>query len=165
MMRAFGLVVKGIGLLLFWISCALLVCIVFLTVLDVIMRRAGQPIDFAVEIVCMFAGIVVSFALPATSLNKGHVIMEFIEGRLPQNWLKATHIFGKCVGIAIFVTIGLSTLKLGNSLRRAGQCSPILEIPEFPLPYALSAACFVECLVLCYMLLHYLYPEENKYES
>jgi TRAP-type C4-dicarboxylate transport system permease small subunit len=164
-MRAFGLVIRGIGKVLFWIACAMLVCIVFLTVLDVIMRRAGQPIDFAVEIVCMFAGIIISFALPATSLDKGHVIVEFIEGKLSKERLKVVHIFSKCIGIAIFVTIGLSTLKLGNSLRNAGQCTPILEIPEFPLPYALSLACFVECLVLFYMLLQNVYPEGGEHES
>lgn len=161
-MRVFGLVVKSISLLLFWISCTALVCIVFLTVLDVIMRRTGQPIDFAIEIVCMLAGIVVSFAVPAASLSKAHVVMEFMEGKISGNLLKVAHILSKCLGIAIFVTIGLSTLKLGNSLRNAGQCSPILEIPEFPLPYSLSVAFFVECLVLFYMLLHSLYPEERR---
>jgi TRAP-type C4-dicarboxylate transport system permease small subunit len=160
-MRTFGLVVKGISLLLFWISCTAIVCIVLLTVLDVTMRRTGQPIDFAMEIICMLAGIVIALALPMTSLNKGHVIMEFIEGKLPKNWLKVTDVLCKCIGIAIFFVIGLSTLKLGNSLRNAGQCSPILELPEFPIPYSVSVGFFVECLVLLYMLFQTIYWEKQ----
>lgn len=161
-MRTLSFMVKSISLVLFWISCAAAICIVFVTVFDVIMRRSGHPIDFAIEVVCLLAGIVVAFALPATSLNKDHVIMEFIENKLPENWLKVVHIVSKCIGIALFITIGISTVKLGNLIRVSGQCSPILQIPEFPLIYALSMGCFVECLVLFYMLLRNVYPGESQ---
>lgn len=152
-MRAFGVVLKGISLVLYWISCVAVACIVCMTVFDVIMRRAGHPVDFAIEIVILLAGIVIACAFPATSLAKDHVIMEFIEGKLPEKWLKAANSLTRLMGIALFVTVGLSAFKLGNGLRSAGQCSPILLIPEYPLPYILGIACFVECLVLLYILL------------
>ena len=161
-MRALSFVVKSISLVLFWIACAAAVCIVFVTVFDVIMRRSGHPTDFAIEVVCLLAGVVIAFALPATSLNNDHVIMEFIEKKLSENWLKVAHIISKCVGITIFVIIGMSTFKYGNLVRVSGQCSAILQIPEFPLVYALSLGCFVECLVLFYMLLGNIYPGERQ---
>ncbi|MEW6668548.1 MAG: TRAP transporter small permease subunit [Thermodesulfobacteriota bacterium] len=161
-MAAFRFLVRGISLLLYWISCVAVVCIVFVTVFDVIMRRSGHPVDYAIEVVTIFAGIIISFALPATSLSKDHVRVEFLEGKLSKNWLKAAYILTRCIGMAIFITIGLSTVKLGNNLRMAGQCSPILQIPEFPLPYALSLGCFVESLVLCYAVLGNGKPEEER---
>ncbi len=150
--QAFGVAVKGISTLLYWISCTAVACIVCITVFDVIMRRAGRPVDFAVEIVILLAGIVIACALPATSLSKDHVIMEFLEGKVPEKWFAVVNGFTRCIAIALFVTIAVSAIKLGNGLRHAGQCSPILQIPEFPLLYILATACFVECLVLLYML-------------
>ncbi len=160
-MRAFGLVVKGISVVLYWISCVSVACIVCITVFDVIMRRAGHPVDFAVEIVILLAGILIACAFPATSLAKDHVIMEFLEGKLPEKLSKTVYGFTRLIGIALFLTIGFSAFKLGNGLRNAGQCSPILLIPEFPLPYTLGIACFVECLVLLYMLLEGMSKKEE----
>jgi TRAP-type C4-dicarboxylate transport system permease small subunit len=160
-MRAFGFIIKGVSVLLYWISCVSVACIVCITVFDVIMRRTGHPVDFAVEIVILLAGIVIAFAFPATSLAKDHVIMEFIVDKLSGRRLAALSTFTRLIGIALFITIGLSAFKLGNGLRSAGQCSPILQIPEFPLPYALGVACFVECLVLLYMILENVTKKEE----
>jgi len=161
-MRVFGFIIKGISVLLYWISCVSVACIVCITVFDVIMRRAGRPVDFAVEIVILLAGIVIACAFPATSLAKDHVIMEFIVEKLSGKRLTALNTLTRLIGIALFFTIGLSAFKLGNGLRNAGQCSPILLIPEFPLPYTLGVACFVECLVLLYMLLENVTKREEQ---
>ncbi len=147
-MRLFTVTVKGISTLLYWLSSVAIMAIVLLTVFDVIMRKLGYPVDFAVETVCLLAGIVIAFALPATSLSNDHAVMEFIEHKLSGRSLRLARILTRCLGIALFVLIGLSAFKLGNTWRDAGQCSPILRIPEFPIPYALGTACFVECLVL-----------------
>src|SRR5512137_1762564 len=105
-MRVLSFVVKGISLVLFWISCTAIAGMVSVTFIDVIMRRSGRPLDFAFEIVCLLAGLVIGFALPATSLNNDHVIMELIE-KLPEKWVKAAHVVSRVMGIAIFATIGL----------------------------------------------------------
>lgn len=152
-MRVFSFIIKGVSLLLYWISCAAVACIVSITVFDVIMRRAGHPVDFAVEIVILLAGVVIACAFPATSLSRNHVIMEFIEGKLSGPSSKVVNLLTRSIGMALFVTIGFGSFKLGNEFRNAGQCSPILQIPEFPLPFILGIACFVECLVLVYMFL------------
>lgn len=86
-MRAFGFIIKGISALLYWISCAAVACIVCLTVFDVIMRRAGHPVDFAVEIVILLAGIVIACAFPATS-SKGRTgsTVPFLEDVLKHDY-------------------------------------------------------------------------------
>ena len=152
-MRVFGLLVKALSYFLYCISCIAIVSIMFLTVLDVILRKVGTPIDFAFEVVCILAGVVIAFALPQTSLTLGHVCVEFLKTRIPKKWMKAVNVFTRCIGIGIFVIIGWNAIRLGNHLLEAGQYSPILKIPEFPLAYGLGLCCFVECLVLFYMLL------------
>ncbi len=133
---------------MYWVSVFAIVCIVFLTIIDVTMRKFGAPIDFVFEVVCALAGIVIGFALPQTSLDHGHVVVEFLESRLHGRWLRAVHILTRFIGIAIFVIIGWNAIRLGTHLRESGQYSPILQIPDFPLAYGLAVGCFVECLVL-----------------
>ena len=159
MMMFFGRAIKLLARFMYWISSFSIVSIVFLTVIDVTLRKFGAPIDFVFEVVCALAGIVIGFALPQTSLDHGHVIVEFLESRLPQKWLKAVHAFTRCIGIGIFVIIGWNAVRLGTHLRMSGQYSPILQIPDFPLAYGLAVGCFVECLVLFYKMFENL--EEN----
>ena len=159
MIRLFGRAVKALARSMYWVSVFAIVCIVFLTIIDVTTRKFGAPIDFVFEVVCALAGIVIGFALPQTSLDHGHVVVEFLESRLHGNWLKGAHVLTRCIGIGIFVIIGWNAIRLGTHLRLSGQYSPILQIPDFPLAYGLAVGCFVECLVLvCTMLEN---PEEK----
>ena len=151
-MKWFGYGVKALSNFMYSIACFAIVIIVFLTVTDVVLRRLGAPIDFALEVVCILAGIVIAFALPHTSLVSYHVMMELIQNRLPPQWMKVVHVFTRCIGIGFFAVTGWYVFQLGNRLREAGQHSAVLELPEFPMAYGLGVCCFVECLVLFYTL-------------
>ena len=159
MITFYGRAVKALARSMYWVSVVAIVCIVFLTIIDVTMRKFGAPIDFVFEVVCALAGIVIGFALPQTSLDKGHVVVEFLESRIHGNWLRAVHVLTRCIGIVIFIIIGWNAIRLGTHLRLSGQYSPILQIPDFPLAYGLAVGCFVECLVLLHMMLEN--PEEK----
>ena len=113
----------------------------------------GAPVDFAFEVVCALAGIVIAFALPQTSLDHGHVAVEFLDAKLSKGRLKVVHIATRWIGIVMFVIIGGNAFRLGARLARAGQHSAILEIPDFPFAYALGVGCLVEALVLFHMVL------------
>ena len=152
MIALFGRIIRLVARSMYWVSCLAIIAIVSLTVIDVTLRKFGFPIDFVFEVVCALAGIVIGFALPQTSLDHGHVVVEFLETRLSRSWLKNVHVFTRCIGIAIFFIIGWNAVRLGNYLFNAGQYSPILRIPDFPFAYALSVGCFVECLVLLYTI-------------
>lgn len=147
-MRLFGRVVKGLSRLMYWISCVAIVSIMMLTVLDVTLRRLGTPIDFVFEVVVLLAAIVIGFALPQTSLDKGHVVMEFLNGKLSPRWQRVLNVATRCVGIVTFAIIGWNIIRIGNHLLEVKQVSAILEIPEFPVAYGIGVCCFIECLVL-----------------
>ena len=152
-MKSLFVAVKAVSRVMYWISCAALAAIVGLTVLDVTLRKFGSPIDFTFEIVVFLAAIVIGFALPQTSLEKGHVVMEFLSVKLSPKWQRLMHVSTRWVGIATFAIIGWNIVRIGNHLLEVKQTSPILEIPEFPVAYGVGACCFVECLVLLFDLM------------
>jgi TRAP-type C4-dicarboxylate transport system permease small subunit len=152
-MKSLFVAVKAVSRLMYWISCAALVAIVGLTVLDVFLRKFGSPIDFTFEIVVFLAAIVIGFALPQTSLERGHVVMEFLSVKLSPKWQRLMHLTTRWVGIITFAIIGWNIVRIGNHLLEVKQVSPILEIPEFPVAYGVGACCFVECLVLVFDLI------------
>jgi TRAP-type C4-dicarboxylate transport system permease small subunit len=147
MKAAVGLI-KGLSRLMYWIAGAALVSIVLLTVTDVILRRFRMPIDFAFEIVVLLAAVVISFSLPQSTLERGHVITDFLIEKLSARWKKGFSAGTRALAIFIFAVFGWRVAMLAAKFSRSGQASPILELPEHFVTYAVAAACFVECFVL-----------------
>jgi TRAP-type C4-dicarboxylate transport system permease small subunit len=65
---------------MYWIAGAALAAMMFLTVADVVLRYFKMPIVGTYEIVSMLGAIVIGFAVPQTTLERGHVLMDFITG-------------------------------------------------------------------------------------
>lgn len=127
---------------------AALTGMVFLTVADVFLRLLKRPIVGAYEIVSLLGAMTIGFALPQTSLDRGQVLMDFFTGRLSSPKRRVLHGLTRMLGVGIFCIIGWNLIVMGNDLRRCGQVSLTLYIPEYPVAYALGFCCFVECLVL-----------------
>lgn len=147
-MNVIGLGIRAISRFMYWISCAAIVGMVFLTVIDVVLRKLGTPIDFTFEIVVLLAGVVIGFALPQTSIQHGHVAVEYLESKLSAKQMRPVFILSRIIGIGLFAIIGIYTMRLGNHLMKMNQVSPILRIPDFPVAYGIGACCLLECLVL-----------------
>lgn len=138
---------------MYWISGVALVSIVFLTVTDVILRRFRMPIDWTYEVVILLGAIAIGFSIPQTTLDKGHVLMEFLTEKLPRGWQRMFRVITRFLGVAIFAIFGWRIFSLGNNLWRSGQVSPVLQMPEYPVAYGIGVCCFIVCLVLFYDLL------------
>lgn len=152
-MKRFNMAIKALSRTLWWASAVLLVAIAAITCLDVILRRVGFPLTFPYEVVCILAGVVIGFALPPTTLSGAHVRVEYIDTKLSPTWLIIVNAFNRLVGIGIFMLIGWSCIRLGTRLLKSGEHSAILEIPQYPLAYALAVCFFVQCLVLLHQIL------------
>ena len=146
-------IIKKLSRFMYWIAAVAIVSIVFLTVADVILRRFRMPIDWTYEVVVLLGAIAIGFSIPQTTLDKGHVLMEFLTERLPQEWQRMFSALTRFLGIAIFAVFGWRIFSLGNNLWRSGQVSPVLQMPEYPVAYGIGVCCFVVCLVLFYDLL------------
>ncbi len=138
---------------MYWIAGVALTSIVFLTVADVILRRFKMPIDWTYEVVVLLGAIAIGFSIPQATLDKGHVIMDFIIGILPQRWQRMFNAITRFLGMAMFGVFGWRIFSYGNNLSKSGEVSPVLQMPTYPVAYGIGVCCFVVCLVLFYDLL------------
>ncbi|MFH0786143.1 MAG: TRAP transporter small permease [Pseudomonadota bacterium] len=141
-------IIRGMSRLMYWVAGVALASIVFLTVADVILRSFKIPIVGTYEIVSLLGAVVIGFAIPQTSLEKGHVLMDFLTGRLPFGGQRIFHFLARVLAIITFLILGWNLLKLGFDLRQTGEVSLTLKIPEFPVAFGVGICCFIECLVL-----------------
>jgi len=145
-------IVRGLSRLMYWVAALALVSILFLTVSDVILRRFKMPIDWAYEVVVLLGAIVIGFSLPQTTLEKGHVLMDFLTGKLPPHWKRAFSVITRCLGIGLFAIFGWRMVLLGRNVWKSGQVSPVLQMAEYPVAYGIGVCCFIVCAVLFYDL-------------
>jgi len=146
-------IVKKLSRFMYWIAGVAIVSIVFLTVTDVILRRFRMPIDWAFEVVVLLGAIAIGFSLPQTTIDKGHVLMDFITERLSPRRQRIFSMITRCLGIFMFAIFGWRIFPYGNNLWRSGQVSPILLLPEYPVAYGIGICCFIVCLILFHDLL------------
>ena len=125
-----------------------LTLMMFLTVSDVIMRSVGYPILGAYEMVAMLLAVVIGFTIPKVSLDKGHVIMEFVLEKLSPKGKAVMITFTRILCIALFAIIGYNLFLIAKEFNMSGEVSSTLKIPFFPIAYCVGVCCFVECLVL-----------------
>jgi TRAP-type C4-dicarboxylate transport system permease small subunit len=146
-------ITKGLSRLMYWIATVALASIVLLQVADVILRRLRMPIDWAYEVVILLGAIAIGFSIPQTTLEKGHVLMEFLTEKLPPGWQMMFSVITRFLGMAIFAIFGWRIFSYGNNLSKSGEVSPVLQMPTYPVAYGIGVCCFVVCIVLFYDLL------------
>lgn len=141
-------IINGLSRLMYWIAGLALIGIMFLTVSDVILREFKVPILGTYEIVSLLGAIVIGFAIPQTTKERGHVLMDFLIEKLPFGGQKVFHFLSRILAIFTFLIIGWNLWGLGHDLYRHGEVSLTLKIPEYPIAYGIGICCFIECLVL-----------------
>jgi len=131
-----------------------LFAMMMLTCCDVFLRYAfNRPIVGGYDLVALLGSVVISFSIPKTTLNRGHVIMESFTEKLSAKARNRFALITRFLGILAFVIIGWNLLIYGNILRRSGEVFPTLRLPIFYPAYAIGLCCFIECLALFYGLL------------
>jgi TRAP-type C4-dicarboxylate transport system permease small subunit len=130
-----------------YIGSAALTFMMLLTVTDVVLRAFGHPIIGAFEIVGLLLALVIGFTIPKVSYDRGHVFMEVVLEKLGQKNRNLLNTFTRIVAILLFVMIGYKLFGAGYEFRMAGEVSPTLEIPFYPVAYGVGVCCFLECLV------------------
>lgn len=146
LMQAILKLSKGLNV----ISCAILTFLMLLTVADVILRAFRKPILGTYELVALAGAVVIAFALPLTSWNRGHISVDFLVAKLPMPIKRILGIFTRSLGMGFFLLSGCFLLKMGLKLYRSGEVTLTLQMPFYPVTYAVAFCCFVQCLVyLC----------------
>lgn len=139
--------VRRASLYLNIIAAAALSLMMFLTVLDVILRASGRPIVGTYEIVSLLMAVVIGFAIPRVSLDKAHVFMEIGVERLSPRNQRVMATFTRLLCLGLFFFIGYNLIMVGSEFHSSGEVSPTLRLPFYPVAYGVGVCCFLECLV------------------
>jgi len=143
------------------IGAAALAFIMLLTVADVLLRAFGRPLIGTYEVVALSLALVIGITIPKVSLDRGHVYMEIVLDRVSRGKRNLLNTFTRLICIGLFVLIGYNLFSVGNELRASGEVSPTIQLPAYPLAYAVGICCFIECLVF---ILHIIKIWRGQYE-
>jgi TRAP-type C4-dicarboxylate transport system permease small subunit len=131
-----------------WLGAATLVIMMVLTVADVIGRLFKSPIPGTFEIVGFTGAAVIAFALPYTSVEKGHIAVDILVQRLP--WLARAVInaVNALVSMALFGVISWQCMEFAQGMKQSNEVSLTLQMPVYPFVYGIAAGCALLSLVL-----------------
>jgi TRAP-type C4-dicarboxylate transport system permease small subunit len=131
-----------------WLGAAVLVFMMLLTVADVIGRLFKSPIPGTFEIVGFTGAAVIAFALPYTSVEKGHIVVDILVERLP--WLARVVInaVNALVSMALFGVISWQCVEFAQGMKKSNEVSLTLQMPVYPFVYGIAAGCALLSLVL-----------------
>jgi len=130
-----------------------LTAMMLLTVADVLLRTFKRPIVGTYELVGLLGAVVIGFAIPQTSRVHGHVLMDFLTGKLPTGLQTLCKVLTRLLAIAIFLVIAWNLWILGSDYSRTGETTLTLQFPLYPVAYGIAICCFIECLALFIELL------------
>ncbi len=133
-----------------WISAIMIVAMMVLTSMDVVLRYFRHPIPGTYEIVGFLSALAISFALAYTSLEKGHIAVEFLIDKLPRNIQTGFDLVNSLVAAILFGTIAWQCVLHGHQLMIKGEVSATLQMPVFPFIYGVAVGTALLCLVLLF---------------
>ncbi len=119
-----------------------------ITVVDVCLRIFGKPLVGTYELVAYTGALVVAFSIPFTSWVRGHIYVDFFIQKLSPPFQRVLHTITRIMAIALFLLAGWNLIKYALDLARSGEVSPTLQMPFYPVVFAVGIACLIQCLVL-----------------
>jgi len=147
-MKRYLAAVKGASSALAAVAGVALAALMLLTIADVVLRLAGRPIVGTYELVGLGGAIAIGLSLPLTSWVRGHIYVDSFEARLPRALRLLLTVATRLLVLALFFLIGWNLLKYAMDLRAAGEVTPTLRVPFFPVAFGVGAACLLQCLVM-----------------
>ncbi|NIA19358.1 MAG: TRAP transporter small permease subunit [Xanthomonadaceae bacterium] len=131
-----------------YLSALSIMAMMLLTCADVVLRLFKHPILGTYELVGLFGALTIALAIPATTLNKGHVAVDFLIDKLPPSARKIFTIITTLLSISLFALIAWQSFTYANILRSTGEVTLSLQMPFYPVVYVISAAALLVCVVL-----------------
>ncbi len=129
------------------ISGLTLAFMLLFTVTDVVMRAFGRPIVGDYEIISFLGAVVVGFAIPYTSLLKGHVFVDVLIEKLPKSMNDWMQVATRVLGIALFLWMSWNFADMSLDLIKSKEVTPVFRLPYYPISFGLAFACIIQCLV------------------
>ncbi len=115
-----------------------LVCMMMLTVVDVIGRFFKHPIFGSVELVGFFALIIVATALPYTYKMDGHVGVEILVRLLSEKTQLIIDIITRIISLVFFCLVTWQMFIYAEDIKLSGEVSMNIEFPIHYIVYLLA---------------------------
>ena len=147
-MKRFLDAVRGTGTALGAVAAAALAFLMLLTVADVVLRIFGHPIVGTYELVAVSGAVAIGLSLPMTSWARGHIYVDSFVARLPRVPRAVFAVVTRALVLGLFLLIGVNLLKYALSLRAAGEVTPTLRVPFYPVVIGVGVSCLVQCVVM-----------------
>ena len=145
-------IARQLANLMNYLAAICVMAMMMLTCADVVLRLFKHPILGTYELVGLFGALTIALAIPATTLNKGHVAVDFVVDKLPPSGRKICTIITTLLSIFLFALIAWQSFLYANILRSTGEVTLSLQMPFYPIVYAISAAALLVCIVLFFEL-------------
>lgn len=147
-MRAWSDFERSLCRFLLLISGLTLAFMFFFTLTNVTMRAFGKPIVGDFEIVSFLGAVVIGFAIPYTSLYKGHIAVDFLLAMLPKNVSRWMEVATRIIGIALFLWISWNFILMSIDLIKSREVTPVFRMPYYPISFGLAFCCIIQCFTL-----------------
>ena len=146
--------VTGVGSFFNLIASASLLAMILLTCLDVCMRYFfSRPIIGTYDLVSLMGAVLAAFALPYTMLEKGHVAVDLLIQSLSRRKQLVVETATHTVAIVLFLVLVWQCILLALDMKAAGEVTPTLLLPFYPIVYCMAVCFFALCLAILVNLL------------
>jgi len=131
-----------------WIAAGAVLAMMLLTTADIVLRAFRRPIPGTYEIVGLMGSLAVSFSLAYTSIEKGHIAVDFLVNRFSapvQALICATNAL---TATLLFAVITWQSILYGTDFLLRGEVSMTIQMPIYPFVYGVAAGCGLLCPVM-----------------
>lgn len=118
------------------------------TLTDVILRAFGKPVVGDYEVISFLGAVVVGFAIPYTSLQKGHVLVDFLLEKIPKKAGDIMQVTTRLIAIALFLWVSWNFVVMSLDLVKSKEVTPVFRLPYYPISFGLAFVCLVQCSTL-----------------
>lgn len=161
-MKRFMAGIVNIDKLLYIIAGSVLVCMIILTLCDVVLRNFGHPITGSMEIIQYGGCIVFGFAIPYATMLGAQVIVDIIIEKLSPGNRRMVNIITRGIGIIIFLFVAYNFTLYGIDVMHSGERTASFKIPYYPFAFALSFSFLFQSLTIVSDLIKTLKGADNE---
>ena len=131
-----------------WIAASAIVLMMLLTCVDVVMRIFRHPVPGTYELIGLLGSVVISFSLAYTSIEKGHIAVEFLVQRLSPRKQAFTGLVNNTLSVLLFGLICWQSIIYAAELMAKGEVSLTIQFPIYPFVFGIAIGCGIQTLVL-----------------
>ena len=130
------------------VAAVSVVLIMTVIVVDVVLRFFRHPIPGTIDIVGLLGSLVISFSLGYTSIQKGHIAVEFLYDKLPEKARGVIGAINELVGTVFFAILAWHSFIFALKLKASGEVSPTIQMPTYPFVFGIAVSCALLSFIL-----------------